>query len=92
MKALKNTQILLIGLAMMLVSSLHAQQQVQYTQYMYNTMSVNPGYTGTSNRLEAYLIHRSQWVGMSGAPNSQNFGIQGAVSNRIGLGFSAKTV
>lgn len=89
MKALKNTQILLIGLVLMLVSSLHAQQQVQYTQYMYNTMSVNPGYTGTSNKLEAYLIHRSQWVGMSGAPNSQNFGIQGAVSNRLGLGFSA---
>lgn len=89
MKALKNTQILLTGLALVLVLSLHAQQQVQYTQYMYNTMSVNPGYTGTSNRLEAYLIHRSQWVGLSGAPNSQNVGIQGAVSDKIGIGFNA---
>ncbi len=89
MKALKNTQILLTGLALVLVLSLHAQQQVQYTQYMYNTMSVNPGYTGTSNRLEAYLIHRSQWVGLSGAPNSQNIGIQGAVSDKIGIGFNA---
>lgn len=89
MKANKYSQIVLIGLAVIFVSSLHAQQQVQYTQYMYNTMSVNPAYTGTSNRLEAYLIHRSQWVGMSGAPNSQNIGVQGAVSNRIGLGFNA---
>lgn len=89
MKANKYTQIFLIGLAVILVSTIHAQQQVQYTQYMYNTMSVNPGYTGTSNRLEAYLIHRSQWVGMSGAPNSQNVGVQGAVSKRIGLGLNA---
>lgn len=89
MKAKTHTQILLIGLAVLLVSSVHAQQQVQYTQYMYNTMSVNPGYTGTSNRLEAFVMHRSQWVGMAGAPSSQNLGVQGAVSKRIGLGFSA---
>lgn len=65
-----------------------AQQQVQYTQYMYNTMSVNPGYTGTSGRLEAFLMHRSQWVGIQGAPNSQNLGVQGAITNLLGLGLN----
>ena len=65
-----------------------AQQQVQFTQYMYNTMLVNPAYAGTSNRLEAYFIHRSQWVGLEGAPSSQNFGVQGAVGNKIGLGLN----
>ena len=66
----------------------YGQQQVQFTQYMYNTMLVNPAYAGTSNRLEAYLIHRSQWVGISGAPTSQNLGVHGAVTNKLGLGLN----
>ena len=71
-----------------LSQTINAQQQVQFTQYMYNTMLVNPAYAGTSNRLEAYLIHRSQWVGLDGAPSSQNFGVQGAVTEKLGLGLN----
>ncbi len=63
-----------------------AQQQVQYTQYMYNTLSVNPAYAGTSEKLEAHAIHRSQWVGLEGAPSTQNIGVQGRLGERIGLG------
>lgn len=64
------------------------QQQVQYTQYMYNTMMVNPAYVGTSNRLETQLIHRSQWVKLNGAPTTQNFGIQGKVFKNFGAGLN----
>lgn len=68
--------------------SANAQQQVQYTQYMYNTLSVNPAYAGTSQKLEAHAIHRSQWVGMEGAPSTQNIGVQGKLNDRIGLGLN----
>jgi type IX secretion system PorP/SprF family membrane protein len=66
-----------------------AQQQPQYTQYMYNPMSINAGYAGTNGTLEAILLHRSQWVGIDGAPKTQNFGIHGEVGNKVGLGLSA---
>lgn len=48
-----------------------AQQEPQYTQYMYNTLVVNPGYTGSTGNLEANLLHRTQWVGIDGAPQTQ---------------------
>ncbi|MCO6176121.1 type IX secretion system membrane protein PorP/SprF [Flavobacterium sp. NRK F10] len=66
-----------------------AQQQPQYTQYMYNTMSINSGYTGTNGKLEATLLHRSQWVGLDGAPRTQVLGIHGETGARTGLGLSA---
>lgn len=66
-----------------------AQQDPQYTQYMYNTMAVNPAYAGSTGSLEATLLHRSQWVGISGAPETQSFSIHGPLSNeKIGLGLS----
>lgn len=65
-----------------------AQQQVQYTQYMYNTMLVNPAYAGTGSQLEVAAIHRSQWVGLSGAPRTQNVGINAAAGKVIGVGLN----
>lgn len=69
--------------------SVKAQQEPQYTQYMYNTLTVNPGYTGSPGFLEATLQHRSQWVGIDGAPTTQAFTIHSPVNDKIGLGFSA---
>ena len=68
---------------------LYAQQEPQYTQYMYNTLTVNPGYTGSTGGLDAVLLHRSQWVGISGAPRTQAFAIHTPVSDKVGVGFSA---
>ncbi|QXP52465.1 type IX secretion system membrane protein PorP/SprF [Cellulophaga sp. HaHa_2_95] len=66
-----------------------AQQPPQYTQYMYNTMVLNSGYTGTSSKIEALLLHRSQWVGIDGSPENQAFSIHGKLKEHIGLGLSA---
>lgn len=66
-----------------------AQQEPQYTQYMYNTMSVNPAYAGSTGTTEAALLYRSQWVGISGAPQTQSFSIHSPLRNeKIGLGLS----
>ena len=66
-----------------------AQQEAQYTQYMYNALTVNPGYTGTVGHLEGVLQHRSQWVGIDGAPTTQAFTLHSPVFNeRVGLGLS----
>lgn len=71
--------------------SAYAQQEPQYTQYMYNTLTVNPGYTGSPGVLQANLLHRTQWVGISGAPQTQAFSIHSPWSEyyeNIGVGLS----
>lgn len=65
-----------------------AQQESQYTQYMYNTMTFNPGYTGSREVISALGLYRTQWVGLDGAPKTMNFSIQsplGYHGNGIGL-------
>lgn len=69
------------------VSSAFGQQDPQYTQYMYNTMSVNPAYAGQREVLSITGLHRSQWVGIDGAPQTQSLGVHTPLRNeRIGLG------
>ncbi|WP_410548836.1 type IX secretion system membrane protein PorP/SprF [Aureivirga sp. CE67] len=66
-----------------------AQQEPQYTQYMYNTMVVNPAYAGQRNVLSISGLYRSQWIGISGAPETQTFGIHSPLRNeKIGLGLT----
>lgn len=63
-----------------------AQQDPQFTQYMYNTMNVNPAYAGSRGHLTALLMHRSQWVGINGAPTTQVLAMDGPMGNNLGLG------
>lgn len=51
----------------------NAQQDAQYTQYMYNTQVINPGYIGSKEALSFGLLYRSQWVGFDGAPKTATF-------------------
>lgn len=70
-------------------SSLVAQQDAQYTQYMYNTVSVNPGYAGSRGHISIAALHRSQWLGLEGAPTTQTFNIHSPIGYKgLGLGLS----
>lgn len=78
-----------IGLVLILISSIsYAQQDAQYTQYMYNTTVVNPAYAGTRESLSIFALHRAQWVGLEGAPSTNNFSINTPIGNNVGLGLS----
>ncbi|TSE09285.1 MULTISPECIES: PorP/SprF family type IX secretion system membrane protein [Aquimarina] len=68
----------------------YAQQDAQYTQYMYNTISVNPAYAGSRGVLSIMGLHRSQWVGLDGAPRTQTLTINTPMgtNERLGLGLS----
>lgn len=66
-----------------------AQQLPQFTQYMYNTISINPAYAGSREALSIVGLHRSQWVGFKGGPITQTLSIHTPLrKNRIGLGLS----
>jgi len=68
----------------------YAQQDAQYTQYMYNTISVNPAYAGSRGVLSIMGLHRSQWVGLDGAPRTQTLTLNTPIggNERVGLGLS----
>lgn len=54
-------------------ASLFAQQELQWTQYMYNRLYFNPGYSGMSDGTCITGFFRSQWAGFEGAPTQSNF-------------------
>ena len=86
---IKNKFLILFGGLLLMFSSAVAQQDAQYTQYMFNTMSINPAYAGSRGQLSITGLHRSQWVGLEGAPSTQTFNIQSPIRNsKLGYGFS----
>tara|TARA_Y100001935_G_C17245710_1_gene478201 strand:+ start:188 stop:1096 length:909 start_codon:yes stop_codon:yes gene_type:complete len=69
--------------------SVFAQQDAQYTQYMYNTLSVNPAYAGSRGQLTFAGLYRSQWVGLDGAPETFTINLHSPIRNsRLGYGIS----
>ncbi len=75
-----------LGLLLLNTAFSLAQQDPQFTQYMYNTLSVNPAYAGSRGHLTALAMHRSQWVGINGAPTTQVLAVDGPMGNNVGLG------
>ncbi|WP_298782168.1 type IX secretion system membrane protein PorP/SprF [uncultured Polaribacter sp.] len=73
----------------LLAFSIKAQQDPQYTQYMYNMNIVNPAYAGSSESLNFNFLARTQWVGITGAPKTLTFGVQSPVGKNVGLGLTA---
>ncbi|WP_233209641.1 type IX secretion system membrane protein PorP/SprF [Flavobacterium sp. 9] len=76
----------LFGLGTTIVT--YAQQESQFTQYMYNTIGINPAYAGSRDVLSINGLYRTQWVGVDGAPKTMTFSLNTPLSNRLGLGFS----
>jgi type IX secretion system PorP/SprF family membrane protein len=67
----------------------HAQQDAQFTQYMYNTININPAYAGSRGALSIFALHRDQWVGLDGAPKTNTISVNTPINNsNVGLGVS----
>ncbi|MEP0367232.1 MAG: type IX secretion system membrane protein PorP/SprF [Cyclobacteriaceae bacterium] len=59
-----------------------AQQQAQFTQYMFNGLALNPAYAGSHESISATALSRIQWVGIEGAPNTNTLSIHSPVPNK----------
>lgn len=85
---MKKIQIILIAF-LLSGSALKAQQDAMYTHYAFNTLAVNPGYAGSRDVMTITGLHRSQWVGFDGAPETQTITFHSPVfSESLGLGVS----
>ncbi len=60
----------------------NAQQDALYSQYMFNPFAINPAYAGSRNAVSGVMLYRSQWVGMSGAPNTMTAAIHSPVKGK----------
>jgi type IX secretion system PorP/SprF family membrane protein len=86
-----RTKILYFALFLTGISGF-AQQDAQYTQYMYNTINVNPAYAGSRGVMSIFGLYRTQWVGLDGAPQTGAFSINTPIENsNIGAGLSVVT-
>lgn len=66
-----------------------AQQDAQFTQYMYNTININPAYAGSRSAMNIFGLYRTQWVGLDGAPETSSFSLNTPFNNsNLGLGVS----
>ncbi len=66
--------------------TVNAQQDAQYTQYMYNTLSINPAYAGSRDVFSFVGLYRTQWVGLDGAPRTITASGHSPIGDHIGVG------
>lgn len=83
-KILKNMHIVILFIGLTSI----AQQAPHYTQYMYNTVIINPAYAGARADLSIGGLSRTQWIGIDGAPKTQTFSINARTFDGVGMGFS----
>lgn len=66
-----------------------AQQDPQYSQYMFNQLAINPAYAGSKEAISTAMFLRSQWTGMPGSPKTQTITVHGPTKKKkVALGFT----
>jgi|TARA_R110002110_G_scaffold25299_30_gene94018 type IX secretion system PorP/SprF family membrane protein len=86
---MKKLTLLVLLLVVLSAEFASAQQDPQYTQYMYNMNVVNPAYAGSKESLSITALYRNQWAGFDDAPVTFTFSAHSPISDKIGLGLSA---
>jgi type IX secretion system PorP/SprF family membrane protein len=80
---------ILTGVLGMVIGAANAQQLPLYSQYYANPFIYNPAFTGTGEDAKAYLMHKSQWKDIPGAPVTSLLTVDGPIREKnIGLGLS----
>ena len=86
-----NAKLPLLMVAIMAIfqQTIVAQQDALYSQYMFNTLIINPAYAGSRDVLSATALHRRQWINVDGAPITTTFSVDAPFHNeKIGLGLT----
>lgn len=74
---MKKYFLLILPLALSFV--VKGQQDPQFSHYIFNNLSFNPGYTGSQEAICATALHRTQWLGFEDAPVSTNLSVHSPV-------------
>ena len=83
----RNMKKILLGLFLVFNLAVVAQQDVLFTQYMFNKLLLNPAYAGSREVFTIDILDRYQWVGIDGAPKVITLSAHGITkNNKVGLG------
>lgn len=89
MRKSATTLLALLFVLLLRTEKMFSQQDPQYTNYMYNTIVINPAYAGTRDVLSGVFLYRAQWVGLDGAPTTAVVSVHSPVEDsNIGWGIS----
>lgn len=67
--------------------TVQAQQDAQYSQYMFNGIYINPAYAGYKEQLNMHSFYRNQWTGITGSPKSMSLAVD-AIANDGNVGLA----
>jgi type IX secretion system PorP/SprF family membrane protein len=70
----------------------YAQQDMQYTQYLFNYLVVNPAYAGYKEATNLQAFSRMQWAGINGAPNIYSLSVDGTAAPGDVVGWGLQLV
>lgn|SRR5690554_839373 len=88
-KVMRNSIILTLAMLVSCSFALKAQQNAQYSQYMFHGLYINPAYAGYKGDLNLHSYYRSQWTNMEGGPRTMALAADMALdSDKVGLGFN----
>ncbi|MBO3098937.1 PorP/SprF family type IX secretion system membrane protein [Gelidibacter pelagius] len=85
---IKHLKYTLLGFLLMAGLFSMAQQDPQYTQYMYNMSVINPAYATEGNDINLGALYRAQWVGSVGGPTTGSFFVHVPLQEKIQVGLS----
>lgn len=78
---------ILVIAAPFFTETISAQQDPQFSQYMFAPLSINPAYAGSRGVMNGSLAARKQWVGFTGAPSTLAFAVNTpGKKGKMGLG------
>ena len=81
------TRIVLLLIYSLMFLPAYSQQDVQFSQYMFNGLYINPAYAGYREQWNVNVFYRTQWSGFPGAPKTFSAAADGTINNkRVGLG------
>jgi len=84
--------VIIIGIIIVSITSVEAQQSSIYSNFMFNRLAINPGYAGSQDQLNVTAVHRRQWENFEGAPTTSAFSAHKYVKEKnIGLGMMASS-
>ena len=80
---------IVISILLLTFTAVHAQQNVQFSQYVFNSLTINPAYTGYKEDVYLNAVYRKQYVSFPGSPSTAAISLDGLLNKdikSIGLG------
>lgn len=80
-------KLFLSSVSLLITINVFAQQDAQFSQYMFNGLYINPAYAGYKEQLNLHTFYRSQWTGgLDGNPETFSLALDAIANNgNVGL-------